>query len=211
MALHLGEQAVLKAAVDAVPEMVSSILFYFDLFQHVLFYSLLFCYFWRLIKLNLILSHLVLSSCILSYHFDASKGLFILRFPHHIRLYYIFTVKHLFRLCPPSLPPSFFYLACYHSPSFSISSTLSIYLQHSPSPLFYNSPTCLLHCLFHSSYLSLPVLFLPYLFIFSLSFSIFVTTISASLTSRILSFSIPLVFSSLTISFYFLLVPFSPL
>ena len=127
MALHLGEQAVLKAAVDAVPEMVSSILFYFDLFQHVLFYSLLFCYFWRLIKLNLILSHLVLSSCILSYHFDASKGLFILRFPHHIRLYYIFTVKHLFRLCPPSLPPSFFYLACYHSPSFSISSTLSIY------------------------------------------------------------------------------------
>ena len=112
---------------------------------------------------------------------------------------------------PPSLPPSFFYLACYHSPSFSISSTLSIYLQHSPSPLFYNSPTCLLHCLFHSSYLSLPVLFLPYLFIFSLSFSIFVTTISASLTSRILSFSIPLVFSSLTISFYFLLVPFSPL
>ena len=111
---------------------------------------------------------------------------------------------------PPSLSPSLLFLSCLLSFSIFLNLFDAFYL-HSPSPLFYNSPTCLLHCLFHSSYLSLPVLFLPYLFIFSLSFSIFVTTISASLTSRILSFSIPLVFSSLTISFYFLLVPFSPL
>ena len=154
-------------------------MFYSTLLYSILFYSVI-SDGWS----NQISSYLISSYLLVSYHTLLMLRRAFLSYDSHIIFAYTTSLQSNIFLVyalptpslPPSLSPSLLFLSCYHSPSFSISSTLSIYLQLSPSPLFYNSPTCLLHCLSHSSYLSLPVLFLPYLFIFSLYFSIFVTT-----------------------------------
>ena len=168
---------------------------------------------------NQISSYLISSCLLVSYHTILMLRRAFLSYDSHIIFVYtislqsnIFFVYALPLSLYPSLPlslPPFFILLSFSIflnlfDAFYLSSTLSLatFLQQ---PHMFVTLSFSLIIPFSSS--PLPSLSLHFLTVF---FNL-CHHLSASLTSRILSFSIPLVFSSLTLSFYFLLVPFSPL